>query len=247
MRIHVFQHVPFEGPANIEKWSNAKGHLLTKTALFAGEALPDINTIDWLVLLGGPMNVDEEERYPWLSGEKRFIEQAIRKNKVTLGVCLGAQLIASVLGARVTKNREREIGWFPIELTQEGRSSFLFRDRPQELMAFHWHGDTFELPNACVRLAFSDGCDNQGFLYGSSVIGLQFHLESTPESIRNLIASCGNEISKGKFIQSAEEMLAQSELCGRMEPELNLMLDRIEEKTNWFAAAAPVKANRRGR
>jgi GMP synthase-like glutamine amidotransferase len=143
MKIHYLQHVPFEDLANIESWARSRDHDLSKTLLFAGDSLPRMPDFDWLIIMGGPMNIHEEDRYPWLAKEKEFIHQAIASDKIVLGICLGAQLMADVLGGKVRKNVHREIGWFPVKLMPESRASPIFRVLPEEFMALHWHGDTF--------------------------------------------------------------------------------------------------------
>src|SRR5271170_6697939 len=119
MRIHYFQHVPFEGLGCIAQWAAEKEHTVTATRFYLDEPAPNPGEIDWLVVMGGPMNIYEEAEYPWLAREKRFIGEAIRGGKTVIGICLGAQLIADVMGGPVTRNLEKEIGWFPIELTPE--------------------------------------------------------------------------------------------------------------------------------
>src|SRR5574341_657976 len=142
MRLHSLQHEPFEGLANIEVWAKNKGHSITRTLLFNNEKLPQISDIDWLIIMGGSMNIYEEEKFPWLAEEKNFIAEAIANKKIVLGVCLGSQLIADVLGGKVSKNRHKEIGWFPVTLTKEARNSSIFSNLPEKFTAFHWHGDT---------------------------------------------------------------------------------------------------------
>src|SRR3972149_5577170 len=176
MRIHSLEHEPFEGLANIEVWAKKKGYIITRTLLFNNEELPEMNDFDWLVIMGGSMNVYEEEKYPWLREEKNLIAEAIASKKMILGVCLGAQLVADVLGGRVSKNRYNEIGWFPVTLTEEARNSSIFFNFPGTFTAFHWHGDTLRIPHGAKKIAQSEGCANQAFEYGKT-IGLQFHLE----------------------------------------------------------------------
>lgn len=231
MRLHYFQHVPFEGPASIEEWAKAKGWSLSPTRLFDGEPLPDVNDFDWLIIMGGPMNVDEEEKYPWLAQEKRFIEGAIKAGKVVLGICLGAQLIAAALGAKVFSNRYKEIGWFPIDLTHEAQTSLLLHFLPKRFTVFHWHGDTFDLPHGACRLAESEGCANQAFLYGDRVLALQCHLESTKASVQDLIMYCGQELVAGPYIQTAESILAQQERFSTINQAMFGVLDRLAEQT----------------
>ena len=208
MRIHYLQHVSFEGPGIIADYARSNGHTLTATRLFDGESLPDVNEVDLLVVMGGPMNIYEEDKYPWLAGEKQFIRYAIDAGKAVLGICLGAQLIADVLGSRVFPGNFKEIGWFPISLTHEARQTDILIHFPENFSVFHWHGDTFAIPQGAVHLARSEGCQNQAFIYNERVLALQFHLESTPESIGALIENCADEIVGGEYIQSAEEMLS---------------------------------------
>jgi len=211
MHIHCLQHVPFEGPAGIGDWAIRKGHPITTTLLFEHGRLPDLSAFDWLVVMGGPMGVRDEADYPWLADEKELIDTAIAAGKTVIGVCLGAQLIAAALGARVYQNAYKEIGWLPIELTDQGRASDLFAFLPHRLRAFHWHGDTFDLPDGGVHLASSEGCKHQAFLYADRVLGLQFHPESTPASVADLVANCADEIIPGSYVQDAKRMLAATE------------------------------------
>ena len=212
MRIHYFQHILFEGLASIGQWANQKGYALSATQYFENSDLPDIQypdmqAIDWLIIMGGPMNIYEHDKYPWLKSEKEYIRAAIDAGKTVIGICLGAQLIADVLGAKVYPGAHKEIGWFPVRLTEEAIYSEIFGSLPEQLTCFHWHGDTFHLPDGAVHLARSEGCENQAFIYDNRVLALQFHLESTPESVADIISHCRSEIVPGRFIQSAETML----------------------------------------
>ena len=200
MRAHYLQHVPFEGLGSIRSWLTVAGYEITHTRFFESTALPDRNEIDLLVVMGGPMSVNDEVNFPWLVQEKQFIYSAIQAGKPVFGVCLGAQLIASAMGARVYKNRLKEIGWFPVQsIPSIGEPTFRF---PPSVMVFHWHGETFDLPSGAVRLARSEGCENQAFQLGQSVIGLQFHLETTPESARKIISHCRAELLPSRYVQS---------------------------------------------
>ncbi len=208
MRILCLQHVPFEGPAAIANWAAANGHSLTVLPLYEKAALSGQSDYDRLVVMGGPMSVQDVGAHPWLRDEKRLIGAAIAGGKTVIGVCLGAQLIAEALGARVCRNHQKEIGWYPIALTDAGRRSDAFGFLPERLEVFHWHGDTFDLPPDSVHLARSEACENQAFLHRGRVLGLQFHLESTPGSVRDIVANCGDEIEPAPYVQSAERMLA---------------------------------------
>jgi GMP synthase-like glutamine amidotransferase len=177
--------------------------------------------------MGGPMNIYEDNKYPWLTQEKRFIEQAIENEKIILGICLGSQLIADVLGAKVFPNPDKEIGWFPIELTSEAQSSQVFNVLPNSFTAFHWHGDTFDLPKGATRMAMSKGCQNQAFIYGERVVGLQFHLESTKASVQAMIENCADEIVEGKYIQKPDEMRSHQNNFRKINEAMHTLLDRV--------------------
>lgn len=206
MRAHYLQHVPFEGLGSIETWLASAGYEVSHTRLFEATDLPNPAAIDLLVIMGGPMSVNDEDVFPWLVAEKRFIREVMRSGRPVLGVCLGAQLIASALGARVFPNPVKEIGWFPVHAVESGDASVF--DFPPSEIVFHWHGETFDLPPGAIRLAKSEGCENQAFQLGRSVIGMQFHLETTPESARAIISSCRDELVPSTFVQTEEEMLA---------------------------------------
>lgn len=228
MHVHTIQHVDFEGPAHIGQWISAHSHTRSETHLYRGDQLPAAMDFQRLVVMGGPMNIYEHERYPWLVEEKRFIGRAIEAGKTVIGICLGAQLIADVLGARVYPGPEKEIGWFPIRLTGEGVRSGLFAGLPERFTVFHWHGDTFTLPEGAMRLAESDACANQAFLYDDRVLGLQFHLESTPQSVELITARCADEVVAGPHIQDIESMrAADSETFQTIHQAMESILDRL--------------------
>jgi GMP synthase-like glutamine amidotransferase len=208
LRAHYLQHVPFEGLGSIETWLQKAGHEITSTKLYESAELPSPDEIDFLVVMGGPMSVNDENQYPWLVPEKQFVRDMIEVGKPVLGICLGAQMIANALGAQVYPNSMKEIGWFPIRSVATGtNAAFAF---PESTEVFHWHGETFSLPQGAIRIAESDGCKNQAFQIGRSVIGLQFHLETTPESARELIANCRGELIPSRFVQREEDILSKS-------------------------------------
>lgn len=228
MRIRCLQHVHFEGPAGIADWAEVRGHTVTLTPLYDGAAFPDQGSFEWLVVMGGPMGVGDELVYPWLAPEKTFIRETIAAGKTVVGVCLGAQLIAEVLGARVYRNPEKEIGWMAIELTESARALPLFGFLPPSLQVFHWHGDTFDLPPGAIHLARSGTCANQAFVHEGRVLGLQFHLESTPASVRAIVDHCADELVAAPYIQTAERMLAAApEDYGQINGALFGILDRL--------------------
>lgn len=209
MRAHYIQHVPFEGLGSIADWLADNGYRITSTRLFNNEPLPEVEAIDLLIIMGGPMSVNDEVDYPWLAGEKAFIRKAIDAEIPILGICLGAQLIASALGCNIFRNSKKEIGWFPIEaIPPKKAKQFYF---PPIIQAFHWHGETFDLPENAIHLARSQGCTHQAFQVGTHIIALQFHLETTAESAQALVNHCGDELVTDKWIQSATEICAVPE------------------------------------
>jgi GMP synthase-like glutamine amidotransferase len=206
VRLHFLQHVWFEDLAYIKTWADRRKVKISRTAFFSDEPVPGVDSFDWLVIMGGPMGVYDEKEYPWLVDEKRFIGEAIDKGKKVLGICLGAQLIAAVYVSKIYPNRDMEIGWFNVFKTGHGKASKAFSALPESFEAFHWHGDTFDLPNGAKRIFQSEACKNQAFELGQSVIGLQFHLESNVESIDKLIDNCGLQLNKQKFVQASSQM-----------------------------------------
>jgi GMP synthase-like glutamine amidotransferase len=231
MRIHYIQHVPFEGPASIGQWADRQGHMQTYTRVYEKPQFPDMDSLDWLVIMGGPMGVYDEIQNPWLISEKNFVRKAIDAGKVIVGICLGAQLIAEVLGAKVFANKHKEIGWFPVEVTPDGATSKLVKFLPERFTAFHWHGDTFDLPKGAVHLARSEGCENQAFSYKDRVLGLQFHLESTPQSVKDLAQNCCNEILPGQYIQTYDQILsASTEQYRQINEAMFGILDRLTKQ-----------------
>ncbi len=229
MRIHYLQHVPFEGPASIVEWARQKGHRLTGTHLYNGEAVPATNQFDWLIIMGGPMNIYEEENYSWLKSEKQFIKAAIDSSKVVLGICLGAQLITDILGGKVTKNPEGEIGWLPVTFNAEAFQSPLFKDFPETPYVFQWHNDTFSTLGAGTTcIASSQACEHQAFIYKERVIGFQFHLESTEAGIFSLIDHCAAEMTGGVYMQTAEQIRSGMVFLKTANGLMNDFLDRLE-------------------
>ena len=231
MNIHYLQHVLFEALGSMAAWAHKRGHQVSATRLYQGELPPSLASFDWLIVMGGPMGVHDEAEYPWLAEEKRFLEQAIAAGKTVLGVCLGSQLIACVLGARVYRNAEQEIGWFPIQLTEEAKSSALFADLSMTQEVFHWHGDTFDLPAGAVHMARSAVCEHQAFVLDERVVGLQFHLETTKQSAQGLIQHCHNELVPARFIQTAEEMVADEQRFTGINRTMEQLLDRLAQSS----------------
>ena len=205
MRVHVLQHVPFEDTGSMAPWLAERGAVVTCTRFFLDPVLPPAEGLDLVIAMGGLMSVNDEDRLPWLVPEKRFLRDAIERGVRVIGVCLGAQLIASALGASIRRNPHREIGWFPVEAAPAVAPG-LFRF-PDRCTVFHWHGETFDLPPGAVRLAGSVACANQAFALGRTVLGLQFHLETTPDGVRDLVGHCRDELTPGPYVQTEAELL----------------------------------------
>jgi GMP synthase-like glutamine amidotransferase len=199
MKAHCLMHVPFEGPGYIGDWFASRGAGLKFWKLYEEMAFPRVEDVDFLLVMGGPMNIYEYDRYPWLEPEKNLIGNCIREKKKVLGICLGAQLLADVLGERVFPNSGKEIGWFPVR----GRDSLF----PGSFLPFHWHGETFNLPAGAVNLASSEICSNQAFSHGNNVLALQFHLEVTPALVEGLLDHVAGDLEPGPFVQGREEII----------------------------------------
>jgi GMP synthase-like glutamine amidotransferase len=231
MRLQWFQHVPFEDLANIDPWATAHGFEVRGTRLFDGEEPSPGAEFDWLVVMGGSMNIYEEDRYPWLAAEKLAIERAVRAGAVVVGVCLGAQLLADVLGGIVVRNPVPEIGWFPVRLTDAGRESTVFGALPDTFDAFHWHGDVIRSPGDAVVTAVSDVCPVQAFELDGLVFGLQFHLESTEESIDRLIGNAAGDLVDVPTVQQPREMRGRHGELAAIETSMTTLLDAVFRET----------------
>jgi GMP synthase-like glutamine amidotransferase len=221
MEVQVLQHVPFEGLGSIATWLAERGAAVHHTRFYQSAVLPDLRSIDFVIAMGGPMSVNDEREYPWLRQEKAFIREAVGRGLAVLGVCLGAQVIASALGARVFANARKEIGWFPVRAASTDSDAFRF---PPQATVFHWHGETFDLPPGAVHLARSAGCEHQAFQIGNKVIGLQFHLETTPETADQLIRHCRGELVAGEYIQTEQTLLSVPDEAYR---EINRLMNEV--------------------
>ena len=191
MNTVIVKHIDVEGPGLIEFCLNQGKIPYQILNLEPRVRFPKLEDITHIVLLGGPMNVYEEDRYPFLKDEDLFIKEAIQRGKAILGICLGAQLIAKALGAKVFKAPVKEIGWYDVSLTKVGLQDPLLSCLPKTFPVFQWHEDTFEIPNGARLIATSSPISHQAFRYGEKVYGLQFHLEVTKEMIRDWIETYG--------------------------------------------------------
>lgn len=236
LRIHYFQHVAFEDLGYVETWAEQNNYQLTATKFYEQHQLPDLSSIDWLIVMGGPMGVYDNVKFPWLINEIEFIQKSIQADKTVIGICLGAQLIASALGAKVYPNTKKEIGWFPLTKTEAGQNHYLLKDLPDLFTTFHWHGDTFALPIDAIHLLQTDICPNQAFLYRKKVLGLQFHLEVIPKTLTSMTKNCEHELIKDEFIQSSDEILSQTDLCTYSNCYLTSILTKLTAEDGYISS-----------
>jgi GMP synthase-like glutamine amidotransferase len=225
MRVHYFQHVPFEGLGYIELWLREHQHTISVTRFYENDyQLPAIDTIDLLIVMGGPMGVYDEDIHPWLIAEKAFITACIQAGKKILGICLGAQLTSVCLNGEVKAAENKEIGWFPVEPVPNTVPWFyeLLKDKP---VLFHWHGDQFSIPSGALDLAFTAANRNQAFLYEDRILGLQFHLECMPENIKAMLAHFEDEV--GEYVQEPAVIASGVDYCAVMNGMMAVILNRF--------------------
>ncbi|WP_201508549.1 type 1 glutamine amidotransferase [Psychrobacter alimentarius] len=222
LRIHALYHVDFEELSHIKQWAESRGHRITVTRFYENDPLPAQDSFDWLIIMGGPMSIHDENDFEWLADEKAFIQQSINDGKTVIGVCLGAQLIADSLGAKVAPSGIKEVGWLPIQLTEQGLAHPLLAGLPKnEFTVFHWHGDGFECPKGATPIATSQVWANQGFIYQTPkhktldtwVLGWQCHFEVTNQSMVDMVSHGQTYIQEAMSdhpdsVQAADEILA---------------------------------------
>jgi len=209
MNALALKHISLEGPAMLGEFLKSRVWQIREVNLDKGE-LPDNGSYDLVIVLGGPMGVYEEQKYPFLKFETDYIKDLIKKDVPIVGICLGAQLIAKALGARVARNKSVEIGWYKIFLTEEGLIDKIFHDIPEKFDVFHWHGDTFELPESAALLASSELCKNQVVRFKNNVYGFQCHFELDDASIRNWMVGYEDEINALKTIIDPAKILSDT-------------------------------------
>jgi GMP synthase-like glutamine amidotransferase len=225
MRMSVLQHVEFEGPAAVADWAAGRGVPLRIFHLYRDATLPSLSDFDMMTVMGGPMSANDEVRFEWLGTEIALVRAAIAAGKTVVGICLGAQIIAKAMGARVYPGRAKEIGWFPVRRTAVSHP--FFDGLPETFTPFHWHGETFDLPREATLLASSKITEKQAFAVGQHVLGLQFHMEATEESVHALLKAAAHEIGLGIFEQQPGTILAGLDRCASLRPLLYTVLDRL--------------------
>ncbi len=192
--VTCFQHIDCEGPGSLLDVLKSKGVRVEILKPFQGDPIP-AHLGGGLIVLGGPMGVYEEKKFPWMTAELNAIRQCLDSSLPVLGICLGSQMLAAAAGGQVFRGALPEVGWYPITLTEEGHLDPLLLGLPGEFNAFHWHGDTFTLPEGAVRLASSDYYPNQVFKLGRNAYGFQCHLEVTEQMVRTWASLYAKELT----------------------------------------------------
>lgn len=212
----------------IADWARARDYSVETTNLYKEHyKLPNIKDFDMLVVMGGPMSVNDDVLYAWLAEERTLIREAIDSNKFVLGICLGAQQIAKALGANVSVNNHKEIGWHPIAFTDQALGLPILRGLNTAMTVFHWHSEKFDIPAGATLLASSAACVNQGFLYQDRVLALQFHIEMDTVTIEKIVEACSDELVADQYIQGKDTILEKTKRW-QLERTLYQLLD------NWL-------------
>lgn len=223
IRVQILQHAEGEWIGSMHSWFTEKGYELNTCRLDHGEPLPSENDVDWLLIMGGPMSVNDEDEYDWLAPEKVFIRTCIDAGKKVLGICLGGQLMAAAMGASIRRNQDLEIGWIKVEKTNA------VAEWMDDVFApLSWHGDTFELPDGGTSFAKSLITEHQGFCMGPTVWALQFHLEAEPGTVEAFMAVENAPLPEGPYIQSVEQMTDADEQVQASVKNMYALLETIE-------------------
>lgn len=225
MRIHTIIHAPFEKPGIITNWIEDKGYQHTSTHTYLGQELPDSSSVDFLIIMGGPQSPTQLDRFPYLRDEIMLTRKVIDQQKPVLGICLGAQIISESLGATTDQSEHKEVGAFPIYLSDAANNDPIFKNFPKTFDVMHWHNDMPGIPSDAVLLAHSEGCSRQAIRYKENVYGLQCHLEMTAECIKGMIENCPEDLKDGKYIQNQTQLLSLnlSEIQAKMQEILNYL------------------------
>lgn len=226
MKFLAILHAPHEGLGLIKEWIALGNDEITEKYAWEIQPVESLEPYDGIILMGGPMSVNDEDQYPWLKTEKQLISKAIEEERKILGICLGAQLLANCLGARVFKNPEPEIGWFPVKKKFFMHSWFPIFDDNEKEFVFHWHGETFDLPDGSIPLFETDGCKNQAFAVEDRILGLQFHPEITEAMISDFIKHNHHDIRPARYIQAEARMISNHKLYG--EVSQNMLFDLLD-------------------
>lgn len=232
MRLHLLEHDPIDiRHNNITTWAEKRGYTVGWTDVFTDAKIPSQNDFDWLIVMGGSQHAWEEQEHPWLADEKRFISEALSADKIILGICFGAQLLAEALGGQVFPNEKVEIGWYSVRLNAEGKQSFLFKNVPDTFLTFHWHSDHFSLPPGTAGLAYSEPTPYQAYTHKDHRIAcLQFHPEYTIEMVRFFAKEYGHEWKRDRYVAGKEAVLSKSEQIPETYWLMELILDNMDRE-----------------
>lgn len=226
-RVLVFQHAKHETLGYIESALQGLSAEIHTVNFWNGDSIPALRDFNILIVMGGPMGVYDEEQYPWLAAEMTSIREAVTSDMPFLGICLGAQLLAKALGAKVYQNPTKEIGFFTIEFTKATVKDPIFQDAPKTLEVFQWHGDTFDLPPGASLLATGKTCHHQVFRYGNNAYGLQPHFETTPVMISEWIRLGKQEIAGLRDPFNTENQIRTAQL---LENDMEQLTRKIIER-----------------
>lgn len=225
MRVHYLQHAPEQDFGNMRPWFEQNNWIVSSTHLYRDEPLPALDSFDWLVVMGGGMSAYDDDKVSWLKEEKAFLKKAIAENKTIIGICLGAQLLASVLGARVYRAPQREIGWHKVERAKElppQAAPWL----PPSGTYLHWHNDMFDLPTGAQLLGSSAATSHQGFLFGDRIVALQFHLEALSDTPK-IFCAAGGLPAADTYVQSWEQAKGSDALFAQSRQVMTQLLDHL--------------------
>lgn len=231
------EHEPIVGAGTALDWARERGHDSHGIRVYEGAPFPNPSALDMLVVPGGTMSVYDENPFPWLVEEKRFVAKILEAGKPVIGLCLGAQMLAEILGGRVFRAPHREFGWFEVHMSPEAALSPVFSVLPERFKGFHWHGDAFDLPPGVVSLAHSDATPNQAFEHGGLAYALQFHLEACEAGVRSLLDKAGHQLQPGPYVQAPGAMLPASAALAALRKVFFAWLDRIAERAAATAGA----------